>query len=356
MLEHEDVTDWFQKGGTRRKLKLLVRNAPMYIASHGTSAFAFHTAAEMSAKPHARTCWSVPGLVADGATTNVVGQIKFAGKTTLLTHMSAAVVRGKEFLGISTKKGPVVYLTEQAWPSFRQALRRARLLKRDDFAFLLCPETIGKPWEEIARAAVKECKKRGARVLIIDTIAPFAGLAGATENDSGHVLGALRPLQAAASAGIGVVIVQHERKGGGPLVEAGRGSTAFAGAADILVSISRRKGRGQENFRELHAVSRFDETPSSLLIELKETGYVSHGAVRPIAQEKARESILAALQKSAREWMTLADLVAECGISRTTAQKGVDALLAEGLIRKAGLGKRKDAFRYRTLRDVEGNE
>jgi hypothetical protein len=145
---------------------------------------------------------------------------------------------------------------------------------------------MSKPWQEVAAAAVAECRRRGARLLVVDTIAPFAGLAGATENDAGHVLAALKHLQAATSAGIAVLIVQHQRKSGGELVDAGRGSSAFAGAVDILLSLSRRQGRGRRTRREIHAVSRFDETPTSLLIELTDAGYASHGEVRPSLRKK----------------------------------------------------------------------
>jgi hypothetical protein len=300
--QHGDVSDWFAKGGTPQKLRTLVRETPIFAPS--------------------------------------------AGKTTLLTHLSAAVVRGEEFLGSQTIQSPVVYLTEQNWGSFREALRRAGLLDCQDFAFLLWADAIGQPWERVAAEAVEECRRRGARLLVVDTIAPFAGLMGSTENDSGNALAAMKPLQMAASIGISPVMVQHERKGGGEIVESGRGSTAFAGAVDILLSLSRPKGRGQLSVRELHGISRFDETPSSMLIELTDEGYVSHGEVRPIAQEKARKAILDALPKSKQDAITLPELMAICEISRTTAQKAADTLVREGLIHKNGEGKRSYPFRF----------
>ena len=342
-----DVSDWLASGGTPKTLKALVSEAPRYIPAEGTqSDLPFHTAAEMSRARHQPVKWVVRGIVAAGSITDVLGKVKFAGKTTFLTEMSSAVVRGSTFLGFDTSRSPVVYLSEQPWTSFQEALKRANLQERSDFIFLLWPEVMKEDWEKVADAAIKECLQHKARLLVVDTIAPFAGLAGATENDSGHALGAMKPLQAATSAGIGVVIVQHERKGGGELVESGRGSTAFAGAVDNLLCISRPRGKSKPTFRELRAESRFDETPSSLLIELTDHGYVSHGEVRPIADEEARASILEALPVSEKTAMTLPALMKACEISRTTAQKAITALLTEKLVERVGGGKRGSPYRF----------
>ena len=46
----------------------------------------------------------------------------------------------------------------------------------------------------------------------------------------------MQPLQQAAAAeGLGVLVSQHERKSGGEVEDSGRGSSAFAGAADIEI-------------------------------------------------------------------------------------------------------------------------
>ena len=291
---HGDVSTWLKKGGTKDKLVKLVSEAKVFSGPGADrTEFPFRTAADLSAVAANTVEWIAP-FVAAGAITDAIGKVKVAGKTTFFTHLAAAVVRGKEFLGVKTTRTPVVYLTEQAHASFFQALNRAGLVGHPDFVFLSWTEVMGKPWPDVADAAVRECKKRGAKLLVVDTIAPFAGLSGATENDSGHALEAMKPLQIATAAGIGVVIIQHERKGGGELGEAGRGSTAFAGAADILLSISRRKGANQNNLREIHSISRFGEEPP-MLVELTDNGYVSHGNVRPIATERASALILEAI-------------------------------------------------------------
>jgi hypothetical protein len=304
----------------------------------------------MSAQKSKDVEWIVPGLVAAGAMTDVIGKVKAAGKTTFLTHMASAVLRGRKFMGLKTTRTPVVYLTEQHWASFREALKRSYLLDRMDFMLLQCGEVMGKTWKEVADGALRECKRLGARLLIVDTIAPFAQLSGSTENDSGHVLEALKPLQAATTTEIAVVIVQHERKGGGEVGEAGRGSTAFAGAADIVLTLSRRSGNGQENYRELKALSRFDETPATKLIELTDDGYVSHGAVRAIATEIATGSILDIVPSSKAKAMTIVELMEAGGLSRSTAQRAIKNLRSTAEIARCGAGSKNSPYRFWRLR------
>ena len=241
---HGDVSDWIRNGGTARELKRLASITPevsdVEVADRGIH---FRSGDQMSAAAEDVVKWIVPGIIAAGATTDLIGRVKFAGKTTLLAHISSAVIRGEEFMGLKTTKTPVVYLSEQPRVSFHEAMKRAKLAGEPDFVYLLWAESMSVPWPKLITAALSECKKRGAELLIIDTIAPFAGLSGATENDSGHALSAMKPLQAVTASNIGVVIVQHERKGGGDVGEAGRGSTAFAGAVDILVSLRGQKGK-----------------------------------------------------------------------------------------------------------------
>ena len=106
------------------------------------------------------------------------------------------------FLGEPTKKTKVVYLTEQTRVSFRAALDRAGLLGRRDLIVLFWGDTIDMPWHVVADRAVQECKRRRAKLLIVDTVASLRG-SRATENIAGDALQALQPLHKAAAEGIG---------------------------------------------------------------------------------------------------------------------------------------------------------
>jgi DnaB-like helicase N terminal domain/AAA domain len=280
-----------------------------------------------------------------GSITEIGAKVK-AGKTTLVTAMVRAVVDGDVFFNLPTLKTPVVYLTEQPGVSFRQAMERADLLGREDFTVLPFYDTRGMGWREVAAAAVKECRRIGASLLVVDTLSQFAGLTGDKENNSGDALEAIRPLQEAAEEGIAVVVIRHERKSGGEVGDSGRGSSAFAGAVDIVVSLRRREGNSSRNRRLLQSLSRFHETPADLLIELTDDGYVALGEPGETAVKDARDAILTAAPQMEMEALALKELVTVAKVSRQTAQRALDELVQEGMLSRVGKGKRGDPFRY----------
>jgi hypothetical protein len=289
--------------------------------------------------------WIAEAYVARGAITELGAKVK-VGKTTLLLCLVRAAVEGLEFLGKPTSPTPTVYLTEQPTTSFRQSIQRANLLSRDDFRILFYCDVSTIPWPEVAAAAVKECKRIGATLLVVDTLSQFAGLKGDSENNSGDALEAMLPLQLAASAGIGIIIVRHERKAGGEVGDSGRGSSAFAGAVDIVLSLRKPSGNSKKTMRVIQGISRFSETPADLLVELTESGYVALGKPQDAAVSEAKESILAIAPKSEAEAFALKEFVDTSEIPRATVQRALNELTEEGALARVGQGKRGDPFRY----------
>jgi len=142
------------------------------------------------------------------------------------------------------------------------------------------------------QAAANYAQSTAADMLIVDTVSQFAGLRGDAEINSGDALAAVELLQAAAGRGLAVVATRHERQGGGQVGDAGRGSSAFSGAVDIVISIRRGAGQGEPMVRVLHALSRFSETPESLVIDLAEHGYVALGTEGTLAVLEAERAII----------------------------------------------------------------
>jgi hypothetical protein len=309
----------------------------------------FTTAADVVESVPAEVPWIVRPWAVSGAITELDGKPKSAGKTTFLTHMIACVLTGRDFLGQPTQATPVVYLTEQHPPSFREALRRAGLLGRGDLILLHHSETVMLPWDRVMSQVIAECQRRGARMLVVDTITPFAGLQGDVENHAGAALAAVAPLQTAAAQSLAVVMVRHERKSGGAVGESGRGSSAFAGAVDIVLSLRRPEGNLRPQVREIHALSRFDETPDRLFIELTSQGYIALGSESKVALEEAKRALMEALPIAAENALKLEDLLKTPGndkLKRTIAQEAIEILLGEGRASRAGGGKRGNPFRF----------
>ncbi|HXG94458.1 MAG TPA: DnaB-like helicase N-terminal domain-containing protein, partial [Blastocatellia bacterium] len=185
-------------------------------AVSSTSGVKFYSASEVAAQTPDEPVWIVKPYIACGAITEMAGKVKAAGKTTFLTHLCCAVVNGDRFLGEPTMKTAIVYLTEQPPNTFRVAMRRAGLLDREDFAVLFYHETKGLDWASVMKAARAECKRRDAKLVIVDTVSQFAGFRGEAENNTGDALVAVEPLQEAVAVdGLAVVASRHERKSGG---------------------------------------------------------------------------------------------------------------------------------------------
>ena len=112
-------------------------------------------------------------------------------------------------------------------------------------------------------------------MVIIDTLATFWKVKD--ENDAGAMTQAVIPLlNLARESGACVLLIHHSRKSEGAYGDEIRGSSALFALVDIAVIMKQHEVETQ---RKLIAMSRYPETPSELLVELRETGYVSHDNV-----------------------------------------------------------------------------
>ena len=310
---------------------------------------AFKTAKQVAEATPARTDWTVYPWAAKGAITEIDGKIKAAGKTTLVSHMVAAKLDGAPFMGQPTSKGPVVWLTEQMDASLRKVLERAGLTEREDLHILPWYAAAGMPWAQVAKAARGKAGEVEADMLVVDTLGQFAGIRGDGENSAGDALDAMKPLQEAAAGGLAVVFTRHERKGGGEVGESGRGSSAFGGAVDIILSVRRAEGNVRPTVRVIESLSRFDETPDKLVVELTERGYRSLGDATAFAEKEAEGAILEALPSKPGNAMVTADVLdklKEQDIKRTVATNALAKLSDAGVVLRVGEGKKGNPYRY----------
>jgi hypothetical protein len=307
----------------------------------------FRTAREIAAETPAEVDWIARPYLAKGTITEVDGKIKRAGKTTWITHLLRKVLDGEAFLGELTRRTGVVYLTEQVPRSFRASLARADLLQQDDFVVVFWHDTLGLAWPDVVGLAAGEASRRGYEVLAVDTLSPFAGITGDSENNAGAAQEAMRPLkQVAAQDGLAVIVARHERKSGGEVGDSGRGSSAFGGDADTLVSIRRGDGNVGPNVRVLHALSRFDEVAAELVIEYVDGDYRVLGTQQDVRTLAARRTILEAVLTTEADAISLKELWEATKVPRGTGQPVIDELFESGHLRRVGAGKKGDPFRY----------
>lgn len=307
------------------------------------------TAADLSADAFAVPPFVIPGYIARQCITEITGAPKRAGKTTFVAYAVRAILDGAPFLGLSVARGPVVWLTEEGPATFSQPLGLAGLLGRKDLYYLSRHDARGLAWPEVIAQVISEGVRVGAILLIIDTLPAFAQMHGDSENNAGDALRALEPLKTAAAIGLAVVVIRHERKGGGAIGESGRGSSAFTGAVDICLSLRKPDGQSRNSIRLLEGLSRFRETAETLLIDLTDVGYVSLGTESAVATAEARRTILDFLPASALDAMQLDDILvrgADAKLSRTTIQAALTALMAEGVVSRLGKGRKGNPYRY----------
>jgi hypothetical protein len=318
----------------------------------------FRTAREIASETPTKVLWVIGHHVALGSLTELVGRAKAAGKSTFVANAIAAVLDGAPFLGSPTRYGPVVVLTEQAGPSLRELLVRANLVERDDLWILTWADARGTSWADVVAAAIAHAHEVHAVMLVVDTLPAFAGIRGDAENDAGAALQAVAPLQAATapkldvngrvvSEGLAVLVVRHERKGATSEVDqAGRGSSAFSGAVDVVLRLSRHEQPARPGIRVLSALSRFSETPDELVVELTDTGYIVLGDQAAVALSEARTGVLEAIGASS-EGPTLTELYEQLKPAKhTTINAAVAELVAIGAIVRTGRGVKGDPFRH----------
>lgn len=358
--QSKDVSDWLNLGHTSDDLLDLARKCPVWdpnvsdapigygIASE-TKTLKVRTAREIAQTTPETPDWLIQGYLARGCVTLLTGKPKVAGKTTFALAGIAAMFQDLSFLEFKTRKTRVLFLTEERPTTYRQVLERAGLLESEDLLVASWPETSRDfEWAEAVAAAVELAHKEDVGLLVVDTLAQWAGLKGDTENDSGAMLAAIKPLQEAASTGLAVLVHHHDRKSGGEVGDSGRGSGASTGAADIILGLQRSVGgENVTNRRELHALSRFDQTPVKLVIELKDGRYTCLGDSTAVAISNARNYLLEHLPGSEDDARTEAEIVgASDGLARTTVRAAIAGLHDEKLVSRIGTGKRNSPYRY----------
>ncbi|HXG41703.1 MAG TPA: AAA family ATPase [Dehalococcoidia bacterium] len=318
------------------------------------------------------TPWLAEGLLGRGLVTLLSARPKL-GKSTLCAHLLRALLTGEEdFLGLPVAFPPearALVLSEEAPSLWRRRIEALGLATER----LLLAFRKDLPTWEAALGAVTEAARQGVALVVVDTLPAFAALQD--ENDAAEAERRIRPLVALAQeTGLAVLLVHHLRKSPGEEGTAHRGSSALVGAVDIAVEMRGESGLDAviagRNRRALVCLSRFEETPSELVIELREgEGYVALGTRRGVLRQEAAQAILSALPgpeedgipfepSKARPDAITSRVEAALGraLPRTTLQEALAMLLEEGLVERLGEGKRGSPYLYRRSRQGEGSE
>jgi len=278
--------------------------------------------------------WLVPGYAGRGVLTLVSGHPK-VGKTTFLAHLARSVAAGESFLGQRTQQAPVLWLDLEQHPRHTAALFRG--VTSDDLPISLYNGKHQFTDEQLSRYVTDN----GIGLIVIDSLSKFWNLTD--ENDAAQVTPEIgRLLTITRETEVGVIAIHHLRKSEGNELTDVRGSGALNAAVDVSVAIRRHK-QGGDQARELEAISRYEQTPDRVVVELIDGTYHRRGTVKDVARERNLAKILEVLTE---EPMNSKDLAEASGVARPTVTKLLNAEYENGRVFRDGTGKPRSAFRF----------
>jgi hypothetical protein len=290
----KDLTEWVERGGKRENLVDLLGSAPEWKPPEATKRplIQVYTAAELIAAVAEQTEFLAFPLAARGLVTDLDGEPKRSGKTTLHLRAVRAMLRGDIFLNQATRRAPVLLVTEENLRTLKEAICRAGLEQETDFHIIPWRSLAGVPWSALAEFLKQKCQELDVGLLIVDTLYAIAGLRAEEENQAAPVDTLVAPLRSlAAEMNLAVLVTRHDRKSGGPVGQSGRGTNALTGAVDIVLQLRRPDGKQPSTMRQLDILSRLD-LPERLLIELDGLRYISLGERADVATATAEALIL----------------------------------------------------------------
>lgn len=203
------------------------------------------TAANFS-EPQPPIDWIVDGLISAGSVNVFFGEAK-CGKTWALLDLAVCMANGAPWLGMATKQGAVLVIDEESGRR-RLSRRMNAILQGHDAG----PDT---PVMAVSLAAFDLGNKEdyvhlynliintGARLVIIDALADI--MPGRDENavkDTAPIFLSLRKIAEESQAAI--IVIHHSNKTGGY-----RGSSAIAGAVDLLLSVEKKNDSNNMTFK-----------------------------------------------------------------------------------------------------------
>jgi hypothetical protein len=306
----------------------------------------FVSAAELGHSTSPEPEWILDGYLAEGWLAMLAGKPK-AGKSDWTCAFIEAVAGGAAtFLGRAVNGGPVVYVSEEGAGTLAHKLRplaNVRVMTRD----AIWPRP---GWLELISGAVEEAVRVGAVLLVIDSLAFWAGFREGQQKDSSAVLVKMARLSEATHAGLAVLLVHHQRKAGGEEGDAVRDSNAFLGSVDVLIELERPDdANAPDNQRLLVAIGRWPATTPVLQVERHpdDGAWYDVGEARSRTDVKHRSSLARLLGELPDEWATEPEIAEGATGSKEVLGSLLRELYRDGLIVRTGAGKRGAPYLYK---------
>lgn len=261
--------------------------------------------------------WLLEGYLAPGLWTLLAGAPKL-GKTTFAYDALVSIATGQPFLGQDVPQKNVLILGLEEHP--RDMTARLRVSCQDNLSGRIKVQTSPLPYDvSVRQELLLYIKQEDIGLVVVDTLPTWWSLDD--ENDAGKVNKAGKPLlQLIRDSGAAWLCLAHTRKGGGENGEAIRGSTALPALVDIAITMT----GVSETKRKLDSISRYEETPRSLIVELTEHGYIGIGTPAQISINAKAEKLWGVLEEV--KGHTNKQLLERTGLKKQALSKAIQAL------------------------------
>lgn len=304
--------------------------------SNYQSAFQPRDISELFAESIEEVPWIYKGFLARGGLTVLAGDPK-VGKTTFTYEIIERVALGQQFLGDEVAEAKVLLLGLEEHR--RDIIARLRRRSEEELTGRVKVVSGHLPFTtKIHQEMAHYIRCEGIGLVIIDTIPAWWNLSD--ENDASEVLRKGYPLlnviRGTNAAWLGLA---HTRKSGGSHGADIRGSSAFAGLVDIAISMKRTQGAG--NQRMLEAVSRYEDTPGSLVIEYVDGSYRKLGSPQEVGSLAKTNKVWEAVTT---EGQTIEQLAIQTELSKQDVSRALQSLGQQ--VHREGGGHRGDPYRF----------
>jgi predicted ATP-dependent serine protease len=282
--------------------------------------------------------WVLEGYLAEGGWTLLAGPPKL-GKTTLAYDAIVAIATGRSFLGREVVKKKVLLLGVEEHR--RDIIARLRQCGGDEISGMVKLEFPPLPYDNSILSRLHSyIMQEEISLVVVDTL--HASWHIQDENDAsqvnlyGHLL--LQVIRSTKAAWLSLV---HTRKRGGSGGEEIRGSSALPGLVDIAISIKGTSGGSHQ--RSLETISRYSDTPKTLIAYRDAQGYQVLGTPEELSAEAKAQKVWSVLTTDKDQSME--ELRKATTLSKQAVSIGLSTL--NGEVHRSGLGVKGTPFRYR---------
>lgn len=285
---------------------------------------------------------TIEGLLPDIGLAVLGGRGKH-GKSTLVTHALRAIASGRPFLEHKTKQKPVVYVNYEMLDDYFQTLLRAG--DSPDHAY-----TISRPEPILSLATVEaiiEEAKSPSGVLVIDSFRGAFKLQGEAENSAGGAGVILRSLQdIAVKTGWLILVIHHSNRGSKEGTDSISGTSDWIAAPDVIWTWARPD---PDKNGMLTLEGRIPPVePIAVKLTIEDCVYI--GTVKDDKEQTDFETILEALTEEEQAAEAIAEVTR---LPPGTVRVRLEALYRQGLVSKAGKGKKGDPFRWSKIHSAQ---